>query len=86
MLGVNIKKLLESSGLNIDVEKLAKESAQVPKMLKALIEQSNNQNRALEHIIKKVDAIEKKTDKAEEILALWDKLVKEDQKRQRKKE
>lgn len=82
MLGLNIKKLLESSGLNIDVEKLAKESAQLPMMLKALIEQSNNQNRALEYIIKKVDAIEKKTDKAQEILTLWDKLVKENKKRQ----
>ena len=82
MLGVNIKKLLEKSGLDIDVDKLMKESGQVPEMLKALIGQSNTQNTALEYIIKKVDAIEKKIDKAQEILTLWDKLVEEDKKRQ----
>ena len=86
MLGLNIKKILESSGLNIDVDKLAKESARVPKMLEALIKQSNTQNRALEYIIKKVDQIEKKTDKAQEILTLWDELLEEDKKRQHKTE
>ena len=84
MLGVNIKKILEKSGLNIDVDKLMKESGQIPEMLKALIGQSNNQNTALEYIIKKVDKIEKKIDKAQEILAVWDKLVEEDKKRQDK--
>jgi len=86
MLGLNIKKLLESSGLDIDVKKLTEESARVPKMLEALIEQSNTQNRALEHIIKKIDDIEKKIDKAQQILILWDKLVEEDKKRQDKTE
>lgn len=82
MLGLNIKKILESSGLNIDIDKLAKESAQIPKMLEALILQSNNQGKALEYIIKKANKIEKKIDKAQEILELWDKLLKEDKKRQ----
>ena len=86
MLGVNIKKLLESSGLNIDVEKLAKESARIPKMLEALIEQSNTQNAALKYIIGKIEAIEKKSDKIQETLDLWDTLIKEDKKRQHRTE
>ena len=86
MLGLDLKKLLKSSGLNIDVDKLAEESTRVPKMLEALIEQSNTQNRALEHIIKMVDKIKQKTDKAQEILALWDSLLEEDKKRQHKTE
>jgi len=82
MFELNIKKLLEKSGLNIDVDKLAEESARIPKMLEALIKQSNTQNTALKYIIGKIDAIEKKIDKAQEILDLWDKLVQEDKKRE----
>lgn len=84
MLGLDLKKLLKSSGLNIDVDKLAEESGRIPKMLEALIQQSNNQNEALKYIIGKIDAIEKETDKAQEILSLWDKLLEEDKKRQDK--
>lgn len=82
MLGLDLKKLLKSSGLNIDVDKLAEESSRIPLMLEALIDQSNTQNRALKYIIGTLDEIQKKTDKAQEILSLWDKLLEEDKKRQ----
>ena len=81
MLGMNIEKILKSVAPGLDIKEIAKESAKIPLMLVALIEQSNNQGKALEYIIKKIDAIEKKMDKAQEILALWDKLVQEDKKR-----
>jgi len=86
MLGVNIKKILKSVAPDLNVEDIVNQSAKVPLMLEALIEQSNTQNRALEHIIKKIDQIQKKTDKAQEILSLWDKLLEEDKKRQDKTE
>ena len=82
MLGLNVKKILEGVAPGLNIEEIAKESARVPKMLEALIEQSNNQGKALEYIIKKIEEIEKKTDKAQEILDKWDDLVEEDKKRE----
>jgi len=84
MLGVNIEKILKSIAPDLNIKEIAKESAKIPLMLGALIEQSNNQGKALEYIIKKLDSIEKKIDKAQEILALWDSLLEEDKKRQHK--
>jgi len=86
MLGMNVKKILKSVAPDLNVEDIVNQSAKVPLMLEALIKQSNTQNRALEHIIKKIDDIEKKIDKAQEILALWDSLLEEDKKRQHKTE
>jgi len=79
---MDIKNILRKIAPDLNIDELLSESAQVPKMLAALIEQSNNQGKALEYIIKKLDKIEKKIDKAQEILDLWDKLLKEDKKRQ----
>ena len=84
MLGVNVKKILKSLAPDLNIEEIVKESAKVPLMLEALIMQSNNQGKALEYIIKRIDKIEKKIDKAQQILTLWDKLVKEDKKEQRR--
>ena len=82
MLGVNIEKILKSVTPDLNIKDIINQSAKVPLMLEALINQSNNQGKALEYIIKKLEAIEKKMDKAQKILALWDKLVEEDKKRE----
>jgi uncharacterized protein YecA (UPF0149 family) len=79
---MDLKKILGKIAPDLNIDELLSESAQVPKMLAALIEQSNNQGKALEFIIKKLDKIEKKIDKAQETLALWDTLIQEDKKRQ----
>ncbi|MBA7501165.1 MAG: hypothetical protein GH144_00035 [Clostridia bacterium] len=68
MMGLNVKKLLKSVAPDLNVEEIINQSAKVPLMLEALIEQGNNQNKALEHIIKKLDTIEEKINKAEELL------------------
>ena len=79
---MDLKKILGKIAPDLNIDELLSESAQVPKMLAALINQSNNQGKALEFIIKKLDKIEKKIDKAQETLALWDTLIQEDKKRQ----
>ncbi|GAI44816.1 unnamed protein product [marine sediment metagenome] len=62
---MDIKKVLKASGLNIDVDKLAEESAKIPLMLEALIKQGNTQNTALKYIIGTLDEIQKKIDKGQ---------------------
>ena len=84
MLGLDIKKILKSVAPDLNVEDIVNQSAKVPLMLEALIKQSNTQNEALKYIIGTLNEIQKKTDKAQEILSLWDKLVEEDKKRQDK--
>lgn len=75
----NLKKILQSTG--IDLEELTKQAGQVPDLLKALVKQSNTQNRALEHIIRNVDDIKAKVDAVEKTLDVWERLIEEDKKR-----
>ena len=81
MFELNIEKILKSVAPDLNIKEIVNESAKVPLILAALIEQSNTQNTALKYIIGKIDAIEKKTDKAQEILDLLDNLVEEDKKK-----
>jgi len=73
-----VKKIMESAGINLD--EVVKQSSQIPNLLKALVEQSNKQSRALEYIIRKLDSTADKVHTIEKTIELWDRLVEEDKK------